>query len=75
MLSQQNISSSTPLGATLVSNGASFRVWAPRATAVYLYGTFNGTTFNQPTDDRLMQKDANGFWGGFQVGAQEDSPY
>jgi 1,4-alpha-glucan branching enzyme len=49
-------------------------VWAPRATAVYLYGTFSGTTFNQPTDDRLMQN-VNGFWGRLQVGAQEGSPY
>jgi 1,4-alpha-glucan branching enzyme len=75
MLSQQNISSSTPLGATLVSNGGTFRVWAPRASAVYLHGTFNGTTFNQPTEDRLLQKDADGFWGGFQPGAQDGSRY
>ncbi|MBV9302735.1 MAG: hypothetical protein JOY62_10685 [Acidobacteriaceae bacterium] len=57
MLSQQKISPSTPLGATLNSRGASFRVWAPRATAVYLLGTFNGTTFDQPTGDRLLERD------------------
>jgi 1,4-alpha-glucan branching enzyme len=75
VLSQQNISASTPLGANLVSNGASFRVWAPRASAVYLHGSFNGTAFDQLTGDRLLQKDSDGFWGGFQVGAKDGDPY
>lgn len=75
MLPQQNISANTPLGATITSNGASFRVWAPRATSVYLTGTFAGTTYGQPTDDRLLAKDANGYWGGFQAGAKDGDPY
>src|ERR1035437_7415126 len=37
VISQQNISAATPMGATLVAGGgATFRVWAPRATSVYL---------------------------------------
>jgi 1,4-alpha-glucan branching enzyme len=75
MLPQQNITGNTPLGATVISNGASFRVWAPRATAVYLKGTFDGTTYSQPADDRLLAKDANGYWAGFQAGAQDGDPY
>ena len=42
MLSQQNISAATPTGTTLVAGGATFRVFAPRATAVYLNGSFGG---------------------------------
>ena len=75
MLSQQNISASTRLGANLAGSGATFRLWAPRASAVYLHGTFKGTTFDKLTDDRLLAKDAGGFWTGFQDGARDGSPY
>jgi hypothetical protein len=43
-LSQTNIDSSTPMGATLVSGGATFRVWGPLAQAVYLNGQFAGVS-------------------------------
>ena len=33
MLSQQNISATTPLGATMFAGGVTFRVWVPRAQA------------------------------------------
>jgi 1,4-alpha-glucan branching enzyme len=75
ILSQQNISAATPLGATLASDGASFRVWAPRASAVYLHGTFAGITYDQLTNDRLLAKDASGYWSGFQPGAKDGSLY
>jgi 1,4-alpha-glucan branching enzyme len=75
MLSQQNISPTTPTGATLVADGATFRVWAPRATAVYLNGTFGGTVFNQQTEDRLLSKDASGYWTGLQPGARDGDLY
>ena len=42
MISQTNIAPDTPMGATLVPGGAVFRAWAPRATSVYLNGTFGG---------------------------------
>ena len=43
MISQANISPNTPLGANLVSaGGATFRAWAPLASAVYINGTFGG---------------------------------
>ncbi len=38
---QTNITSQTPLGANLVGGGATFRVWAPRAKAVFVSGDFN----------------------------------
>jgi len=51
MLSQQNISANTPNGGNLVEGGATFRVFAPRASAVYLNGNFGDTVHDQQTDD------------------------
>jgi len=42
MISQANITPQTPMGANLINGGATFRAWAPRATAVYVNGTFGG---------------------------------
>jgi 1,4-alpha-glucan branching enzyme len=75
MLSQENVSPATPTGTTILPGGASFRVWAPRATAVYLNGTFGGTAYETQTDDRLLCKDASGYWTGFQAGARDGDPY
>ena len=50
MITQTNISNSTPMGATLIGNlGATFRVWAPRAIAVHLVGDFGGVADWTPT--------------------------
>ena len=76
MISQQGISAATPMGATLVAGGgATFRTWAPRATAVYLNGTFGGTQYSAQTDDLLLAKDATGYWAGFLENAQEGDLY
>lgn len=75
MLPQQNIAATTPTGARLVSNGATFKVWAPRATAVYLNGRFAGVPYDQQTPDRLLSRDASGYWTGFQAGATDGDPY
>jgi 1,4-alpha-glucan branching enzyme len=75
MLSQQNISTTTPTGTKILPEGASFRVWAPRATAVYLNGCFGGKAYDEQTDDRLLSKDAAGYWTGFQAGAREGDLY
>jgi 1,4-alpha-glucan branching enzyme len=76
MISQQNISAATPMGATLVSGGgATFRTWAPRASAVYLNGTFGGVPNNSQTSDLLMAKDATGYWTGFLPQAEDGDLY
>ena len=76
MISQANILPTTPMGANLVNGGgATFRVWAPRATAVYLNGTFGGTPQTGQTDDLLMAKDSNGYWTGFIPDARDGDPY
>jgi predicted carbohydrate-binding protein with CBM48 len=39
--SQEHIDLDTPMGTNLTANGATFRVWAPAAEAVYVCGDFN----------------------------------
>src|SRR5215470_4871237 len=76
MISQVNITPNTPMGANLVSGGgATFRVWAPLATAVYVNGTFGGTPTSGQTNNLLLAKDAKGYWTGFIATAQEGDPY
>jgi 1,4-alpha-glucan branching enzyme len=65
MMSQANIRTDTPMGANLIGAGATFRVWAPRATAVYVNGTFGGVVMSGQTDDLLMASDGHGYWTGF----------
>jgi len=73
--SQQQISPRTPIGATLQAGGATFKVWAPAAKAVYLHGVFGQDEYDQLTDDRLLQKDERGYWTGFQEGAKDGGHY
>jgi 1,4-alpha-glucan branching enzyme len=64
------------MGASLVrGGGATFRVWAPRASAVYLNGTFSGEVIAGQADDLLLAKDANGYWSGFLIQAREGDFY
>jgi 1,4-alpha-glucan branching enzyme len=60
--SQQHIDGHTPMGATRVPGGCTFRTWAPRAKSVYVGGSFNAW---QHDDAALLSKDANGYWAGF----------
>ena len=76
MISQANISSSTPMGATLLpGGGATFRVWAPRALAVYLNGSFYGAEYEGQSEEFLMACDQNGYWTGFAEGAEDGHTY
>ena len=76
MISQANISANTAMGANLVlGGGATFRAWAPLATAVYINGTLGGSSLTGQTNNLLMAKDANGYWTGFVNSAQEGDGY
>jgi 1,4-alpha-glucan branching enzyme len=76
MISQANILPNTPMGANLVSGGgATFRAWAPLATAVYINGSFGGTPATGQTPNLLLAKDSNGYWTGFVSAAREGDPY
>jgi 1,4-alpha-glucan branching enzyme len=70
--SQDNISSATPLGANLVPGGCTFRVWGPRAKAVYVGGSFNGDRHDEAD---LLVADANGLWAGFVPGLADGDEY
>jgi 1,4-alpha-glucan branching enzyme len=64
------------MGATLLpTGGATFRTWAPRATAVYLNGVFSGAPQSSQTDAQLMSQDSNGYWTGFLPNASEGDLY
>ncbi len=76
--SQLNITSNTPLGATVVPGGATFRTWAPMALEVYIAlghptGTVSGA-FPKHADD-LLVKDTNGYWAGFVPGVKDGDLY
>src|SRR5262245_56009743 len=70
--STQHITARTPMGATLVGRGATFRVWAPHATSVHVRGSFNG--FNIQEDASLLN-DGTGYWHGFIDGVTDGSIY
>jgi len=53
------------MGANLIADGATFRAWAPRATAVYLNGRFGGRDAWTKDPDLLLLKDSGGYWTGF----------
>jgi 1,4-alpha-glucan branching enzyme len=75
-VTQDHITSNTKMGASLVASGATFRVWAPRAQAVYLNGRF-GTTDLWVKDhpDLLLKKYDRGYWAGFLDGVRDGDQY
>ena len=71
--SQDNITSQTPMGATILpGKGVTFRSWAPTATDVYISGDFNG--WSQDESSRLVN-DGQGHWAGFVPGIGEGAEY
>src|SRR4051794_22381549 len=76
--SQLHIHVNTPLGATLISDGATFRAWAPAAREVYLASNHEAGmpsgAFPKQADD-LLAKDAAGFWAGFVPGIKDGDLY
>jgi len=70
--SLEHIDAATPMGANLVGDGATFRVWAPHARAVYAIGDFNG---RRHSDASLLVRDAHGHWRGFIAGVRDRQRY
>lgn len=60
------------MGSTLVPGGATFRVWAPRAKAVYVSGDFNGWKRN---GDGQLQLIGGGHWATFIPGLKDGDQY
>ena len=67
-----HVDSNTPMGANLVAGGATFRVWAPNARAVYVVGDFNKRRRNARS---LLQRDESGHWRGFIAGVRDRDRY
>jgi 1,4-alpha-glucan branching enzyme len=67
-----HITADTPMGATLVADGATFRVWAPHASAVHVGGSFNGFT---PAEESSLVPGALGYWHGFIPGVADRDTY
>jgi 1,4-alpha-glucan branching enzyme len=67
-----HISPNTPMGANLIADGATFRVWAPNATAVHVRGSFNGFTLR---DDAALIRGDLGYWHGFIHGVTDRATY
>jgi 1,4-alpha-glucan branching enzyme len=70
--SLQHIHRDTPMGASLVADGATFRVWAPHAHAVYAIGDFNN---RRRDDESLLTRDEHGHWRGFISGVRDRQRY
>jgi 1,4-alpha-glucan branching enzyme len=70
--SQDHIAASTPMGATLTGEGATFRVWAPGALHVYV--TWGGGQAPSPSDE-LVKDPATGHWTGFFPGVSDGARY
>lgn len=81
-VTQEHIAPSTPMGANLIAGGATFRVWAPNAKAVYVM-TEGFDQRKKPADAYLLQRDspalqgnnARGHWTGFLDGMEDGQMY
>jgi 1,4-alpha-glucan branching enzyme len=70
--SLDHIHSGTPMGANLIADGATFRVWAPHAISVHVLGDFNDRRRN---DASLLTRDDQGHWRGFIPGVRDRQRY
>jgi 1,4-alpha-glucan branching enzyme len=70
--SLEHIGPNTPMGANLIADGATFRVWAPHARSVHVTGDFNA---RQRNDASLLTRDVHGHWCGFIPGARDRQRY
>lgn len=70
--SLDHIHPGTPMGANLIADGATFRVWAPGAHSVHVIGDFNN---RERSDASLLTRDEHGHWRGFIRGARDRHRY
>lgn len=76
--SQDHVTPDTPPGAHLAPGGATFKVWAPTAEAVYLVWRRPGepeAADSRPEEDRRLVRGDGGYWTGFFAGVTDGSLY
>lgn len=75
--SLDNIDGNTPMGANLISTGATFRVWAPRAQEVRVLWEYKKNSQDKWENSQTakLQKLDNEFWGGFIPGLRSGERY
>ncbi len=78
-ITQEQITSDTPMGATLTANGATFRVWAPnKGIAVHLHLFNKNSTIDTPwTASAATQllRHSDDTWTGFMPGVVDGDHY
>jgi 1,4-alpha-glucan branching enzyme len=71
---QDHVTPHTPMGATPVAGGTTFRVWAPGAAHVYI-ALGDTSAYRPKPDDELVRNPATGHWTGFVPGVADGDPY
>ena len=81
-VTQDHVTSTTPMGANLVADGATFRVWAPNeAIEVYIRVSDRPDIINGPGDtwvpipERRLRRNSDGTWTGFLRGVRDGDYY
>ena len=81
-ITPEHIDANTPMGANLIADGASFRVWAPNeAVEVYLRLSDQPDAINAPDDqwqvtpDRKLLRNDDNTWTGFVPGVKDGDYY
>jgi 1,4-alpha-glucan branching enzyme len=72
--SQAHITPSTPMGANLIADGATFRVWAPGALHVHVELGGSGG-FEASAANELVKDAKSGHWTGFFPGVADGTKY
>jgi 1,4-alpha-glucan branching enzyme len=72
LVTQENLAPETPMGAQVIADGATFRIWAPNAHHVHVLSDF--TAWNADESTRLA-RGADGHWWGFVRGARDRQRY
>lgn len=86
VITQEHITADTPMGATLIADGATFRVWAPnKAIAVHLRLSDQPNVINkaapgekdlwEPSDATQLMRRSDDTWTGFLPGVRDGDLY
>jgi 1,4-alpha-glucan branching enzyme len=76
LISQEHVTTQTPMGANLIEDGATFRVWAPGALEVHLKINSDASQWSPSSENLLLRdKPQQGHWSGFVRGVKDGDCY